>query len=82
MPLDEVIGEGCIKLVLRFLFEILVEWFAHVLWTCFQYIGASLVWLVTFGRIWMLDEHENWAGVIGLVICIALGVCLYRVFGT
>ncbi len=82
MPLDEVIGEGCIKLLLRFLFEVLIEWFGHIVWTVFQYMGASVVWLVTFGRVWMLDGNENWAGVVGLLLTIALGVCLFRVFGS
>ncbi|HSI65046.1 MAG TPA: hypothetical protein VLE43_18110 [Candidatus Saccharimonadia bacterium] len=82
MPLDEIIGEGCIKLLFRFLFEILFEWFGHIVWIALQYIGASVVWVITFGRVWMLDEHENWAGVLGLLIAIALGVCLFRVFGS
>jgi hypothetical protein len=81
MPLDEI-GEGCIKLIFRVLFEIFIEWIAYGVWIGLQYVGASIVWLVTFGRVWMLDEHENWAGVLGLLVCIALGVCLYRVFGS
>jgi hypothetical protein len=81
MPLDEI-GEGCIKLIFRVLFEIFIEWIAYGVWVGLQYVGASIVWFVTFGRVWMLDEHENWAGVLGLLVCIALGVCLYRVFGS
>lgn len=77
MPLDEI-GEGCIKLVLRVFVEILFEWVALSIWKCLQYLGAAFVWLVTFGRIWMLDEHENWAGVVGLLVIIALSVWLTR----
>jgi hypothetical protein len=81
MPLDEVAGGGCVKVLFRILFEIFFEWFVHAFWVCCQYIGAWVVWLATFGRVWMLDEHENLSGLVGLLACIALGVCLYRVFG-
>ncbi len=81
MPLDGI-GEGCIKVLFRILFEAFPEWFLHAFWVCCMYIGSWAVWLVTFGRVWMLDEYENWAGVIGLLVTIALSVCLFQVFGS
>lgn len=79
MPLDEVVGEGCIKLLFRFLFEVFFEWFWHAFWTCCQYLGAFVVWLLTFGRVWLLDENENLAGLVGLLVVIAVSVWLYWV---
>lgn len=39
-------------------------------------MGASIVWLITFTTLWLFDEHEHWAGVIGLLFILGMGVWL------
>jgi hypothetical protein len=47
-------------------------------WIWFQFTGSLLVWLVTFGQIWLMNDHEHWAGFVGLMLHVAvIGGVLY-----
>ncbi|RBP40364.1 hypothetical protein DES53_10871 [Roseimicrobium gellanilyticum] len=50
-------------------------------WTWFQLTGSFLVWLVTFGQVWLMDSHEHWSGFIGLMFHVALIAGLTYSFG-
>jgi hypothetical protein len=51
------------------------------IWIWFQFTGSVLVWLVTFGQVWLMDSHEHWAGFVGLMLHVALIAGLNYSFG-
>lgn len=40
-------------------------------WFWFQFTGSCLVWVVTLGRTWLMDDHPRWALVVGLMLHVA-----------
>ncbi len=63
MPLEEL-GQGCLEM----LFRVVAEALKDVFWAGMQYFGSALVWLLTFGRVWLMIRHENTAGCLGSLV--------------
>jgi hypothetical protein len=42
------------------------------IWFWFSLTGSCLMWMVTFGRVWMIDDHPHWAAFIGIMLHVAV----------
>ncbi|RBP40363.1 hypothetical protein DES53_10870 [Roseimicrobium gellanilyticum] len=41
-------------------------------WGWFSLSGSCLVWVVTFGKVWLADDHPHWAGLFGIMLHVAV----------
>jgi Na+/melibiose symporter-like transporter len=41
-------------------------------WFWFSLTGSCLVWVVTLGKVWLVDDHPHWAALIGIMLHVAV----------
>jgi hypothetical protein len=41
-------------------------------WFWFSLTGSCLAWVVTLGRVWLVDDHPHWAALVGLMLHVAV----------
>jgi hypothetical protein len=41
-------------------------------WCWFSLTGSCLVWMVTFGSVWLEDDHPHWAALVGMMLHVAV----------
>jgi hypothetical protein len=70
MPGDAV--GGCLELILRFLAEILSPGVVAWIWWWMRATGACTVFLLTFGRVNLMERNDKLAGFVGIVVHIAM----------
>lgn len=60
------------ELILRVLVELLFHGVGEWLWWWFRASGAVAVWVLTFGRIDLMERNEVLAGIAGIILHIVI----------
>ncbi len=76
MPLDEL--GGCLGSLIELVADISDAAFFEFIWWWFGVTGSVLVFLVTFGQVWLMEDRPHLAGFIGLALHIAVIVWCSR----
>lgn len=49
-------------------------------WLWFSLTGSCVVWVVTLGQVWLVDDHPHWAALVGIMLHIVVLVVVAAYF--
>ena len=77
------VAAGCLGLIFDVIFDIISLGVWEWVWYWFKAVGSIVVFLLTFGRVNLMDKHEALAGVFGLIVhVVIIGLVIHWVITT
>jgi hypothetical protein len=78
MPGDA--AAGCVELILRVLAEVFFHGVGEWVWWWLRASGAVTVWVLTFGRVNLMEKNDTLAGIAGIILhATVIGLVIWRV---